>query len=85
MRLDPHWLETKPLTHEAVGDFFFFYFMSVSVLPECMGVYTVCIRGACRAQKRASNALELDLQMVVSCCVNAGTEPRSFSRKSKYS
>jgi hypothetical protein len=33
---------------------------------------TVCVAGACRSQKRASNSLELELQTIVICHVGSG-------------
>ena len=34
----------------------------------------MCMPGACRSQKRALDALELEVQMAVSCHVGAGVE-----------
>lgn len=39
--------------------------MSVGVMPACISVYH---------QKRASDSLELELQMIVSCHVGAGNQ-----------
>ena len=41
---------------------------------------TMCFPGAHGGQKKASDPLKLDLQMVVSHCVSAGIEPGSFGR-----
>ena len=40
--------------------------MCMGVLPACMTMYCVGVPGAHRGQKRASDPLELELQMVVS-------------------
>ena len=47
------------------------YFMCMTV---CLHVYlcAVCLPGACRDQKRVSDTLEEDVQVVVSCHVGAG-------------
>lgn len=47
--------------------YFWFIYMYVWVL-SCMWLHS----GACGGQKRASDHLELDLQMVMSCHVDAG-------------
>jgi hypothetical protein len=47
----------------------------MSVLPTCLCVHRVRVflLGACRGQKRASDPLELELEMVVRCQAGAGT------------
>lgn len=39
---------------------------------ECMSVYHMYVSGACRGQKKASDPVELELQMVMSCHVGSG-------------
>jgi hypothetical protein len=41
-------------------------------------VHVPCTFGACRDQKRASDFWELELKMVVSCCVGAGSLTRNL-------
>jgi hypothetical protein len=43
--------------------FFFFFFMCIGVLPACMPV-PMCVPNTLRGQKRASEPLELERQMV---------------------
>lgn len=45
--------------------------MYIGVLPARMSVHT-CVPGAGKAQERMSDPLDLDVQIVVSCCVSAG-------------
>jgi hypothetical protein len=40
--------------------------MCVSIQPACVSV-CYCMPGACGGQKRVLDALELELEMVVSC------------------
>lgn len=47
--------------------------MYMGVLPACMSVYHVCTVPE-RPEKESDN-LEQELQMIVSCCVEAGIEP----------
>ena len=47
------------------------------VLSACKSVHQVLVPGAQGGQKRASDPLELKLQRVISCCVDAGNLPRS--------
>lgn len=35
-------------------------------------VYTVCMASACKGQEKLSDLLELELQVVVGCLVDAG-------------
>lgn len=53
-------------------------------LLECMYVYYMCI-GALRGQKKASDALKLELQVVMSYCMGAGNLSWVLWRSSKYS
>jgi hypothetical protein len=39
-----------------------------------VSVLCVCMPGACGGQKRASDPLELELQMVVNCHVSSGNQ-----------
>ena len=48
--------------------------MCESILPAAMHVCVSCARGTGRRQKRASDALELQLQAVVSCHMGAGNQ-----------
>lgn len=44
----------------------FFIFVCMGILPECMCVHT--------EDKKTSDPLDLELQMIVSCHVDAGTQ-----------
>lgn len=50
------------------------------VLPVYVCVCKVCGSGACRGQKRGSDHLELEVQMVVNHHEGVGTETRSCGR-----
>ena len=53
-----------------------FYFVTLI----CMYISTMCVLGALKDQKRASELLEVDLQLVGSRHVGEGIEPRSSAR-----
>lgn len=48
-------------------------------------VYTMCLCGAYGVKNRALETLELELGMVVSCCVGAGTQLQDLQRNSQCS
>lgn len=50
--------------------FFFSYFICMCFLSH-VRLCTMCIPGICRAQKKVSSLLELDLQIVIHCRVGA--------------
>lgn len=52
---------------------FYYYFMWWSVHLHVY-MYTTCVPGTCRRQKRTSDPLETELEVVVSCRVNAGNQ-----------
>lgn len=64
---------------------FLFYFIlfimegRVPYVPEC--IQPMCVGG----QKRVSDPLELELQMIVSCHVGWGLNPGPLHKSSKYS
>ena len=67
--------------------FFFFCLFGVFLILLCVSeclpacLRTTCVPGACGVQKRALHPLELELQMVVRCYMQAlGIEPRSSRR-----
>ena len=51
----------------------------------CVSICTVYMPGAGRGQKRALDLLELELQMVVNCYVDAGNGTWVICKSSKYS
>ena len=58
---------------------YLFLFYLYECLPACMSVHCVCVPGMCvpgahRGQKRASDPLELELWMVISNDVGAGNQ-----------
>lgn len=55
-----------------------FYTYKGICLRICLS--TTCVSGAHGVQKMALNHLQLELQIVVSCHVGAGVEPRSSTR-----
>lgn len=60
----------------------FSYFMYMSFLMHVCACVCVHVPAVHRGQKRCSNPLELEVQMVVSYTVSAENELRSFSRTS---
>lgn len=54
-----------------VVEIYFISLMSVRVLPPCMSVHSICVSGALRGGKGASESLELEL-WVVSLHVGSG-------------
>lgn len=61
---------------------YFVWHVWVLCLHECM--CTICVLGTLRGQKRASDTLELELHMVVSCLFGAGNWAEVFYKSSKY-
>lgn len=57
--------------------------MCVSILPTCIYVYTTCDPGYCRDQKRVSEPLKPEFQMVVICHVGAGNGTPVLCRSSQ--
>lgn len=55
----------------------------MSGLPACM--YTVCMPSLYEVQKRASNSLELELEMTVNQHVDAGTQTYVLYKTNKNS
>lgn len=49
----------------------------------CGCVQVTCVPGDLRGPKRTSGPLELELWVVVSCHVGAGTQPRSSARAAR--
>lgn len=54
--------------------------MYMNVLSPYISLYPVCVSGAHTGQKRASDPLEPELEMVVSHCMGSGSQTRSFGR-----
>ena len=59
--------------------------MCISVISACVCICTMCMPGVLRDQKRELNHLKLELQMVVSCYVDAGNQTWVFCKSSKCS
>jgi hypothetical protein len=59
--------------------FFWFYCIIHTRMVFCLHayMYTTCVFGTCGSQKRVSDPLELELQMLVSCLMVAGNQTRS--------
>jgi hypothetical protein len=53
-------------------ELYFIFVMYVNVSSMCVPVCTMCMSGTYRGQKRLSDPLVLELQMVVSCHEGAG-------------
>ena len=47
--------------------FFFFFFFMPGCFCLCLSMCSICTPGVCESEKRASDHLELELQMLVSC------------------
>lgn len=61
-----------------------FYFMHISVLPTCV-LCMMFVLGACRSQKRSLEALELELQTLVSHRVGTRNQTQILCKSRQYS
>jgi hypothetical protein len=60
--------------------FRFVYFIGISVVSTCVYMDHMCAHGG---QKQASDPLELELQVVVSCHVGAGNQPKDLGKSNQ--
>lgn len=63
----------------------FIFLKKEYLFPCALPAYYVCAPRVCRVQKRVSNLLRLELQMIVSCRVGARNQPCVFWKTSQRS
>lgn len=75
--------KSKRWKHRKFFFFFFkltYFYVYVCLACVCICMWTTCMPGAQRGQKRVVNLLEVELRMVMSYHMGTGTEPNSSAR-----